>query len=64
MNCLSEWKWDRQRRREIDDAIRLLLDKLPWHSVWSKDKINHPGTRRAGRWANMNNAVKEKKHGY
>lgn len=51
MNCLSEWKWDRRRQREIDVALRLLLDKLPWHSVWSHDKINHPGTRRAGRWS-------------
>lgn len=47
----SEFREDRRRQREIDEALRLLLDKLPWHSVWSKDKINHPGTRRAGRWS-------------
>lgn len=44
-----ERREDRQRQKEIDEALRFL--KLPWHSVWSKDKINHPGPRRAGKWA-------------
>ena len=44
----SDRKADRESYLESKDALRLL--KLPWHSVWSKDKINHPGTRRAGRW--------------
>lgn len=44
----SDRREDRQRQKEIDEALRFL--KLPWHSVWSKDKINHPGPRRAGKW--------------
>lgn len=59
---ISERKWDRQRRREIDEALRLLLDKLPWHSVFSHDKMNHPGPRRAGRWVNIMITGKEKKY--
>lgn len=57
MSFLSERREDRQRQREIDEALRLL--KLPWHSVFSHDKINHPGKRRAGKWQRYRNGVKK-----
>lgn len=57
MSCLSERREDRRRQREIDEALRLL--KLPWHSVFSHDKINHPGKRRAGKWQRYRNGVRK-----
>lgn len=47
--CPSDRREDRQAYLESKDALRLL--KLPWHSVYSHDKMNIPGTRRAGKWA-------------
>lgn len=51
MNFRSKYERmeDRQRQKEIDDALRFL--KLPRHSVWSHDKMNRPGPRRAGKWS-------------
>ena len=44
----SDRKADRQAYLESVDALRLL--KLPWRGVWSHDKMNRPGPRRAGKW--------------
>lgn len=57
MSFLSERREDRQRQKEIDEALRFL--KLPWHSVFSHDKINRPGKRRAGKWHRYGSGVRK-----
>lgn len=49
MNCLlTDRKENREAHMESVDALRLL--KLPRHGLFSHDRINRPGKRRAGKW--------------
>jgi len=48
MNCRSDRRENREAFLDGLEALRLL--KLPRHGVYSHDKINRHGKRRAGKW--------------